>query len=149
MGLGIPGGTCGVTLCGEIGGLRGTSVTAASATCILGLISSILGYSGGGSWTGMGLGISIGVEGMGDSEGKEGPGMTSGSLEGSNPGMGTGLMVVTSVGMDAGTSEGDTSSGCTSGFVVGGVGEIGTGGVRSGSGFRLIEGCTSGLEGLI
>jgi hypothetical protein len=136
-------------LCGEIGGLRGTSVTAASATCILGLISSILGYSGGGSWTGMGLGISIGVEGMGDSEGKEGPGMTSGSLEGSNPGMGTGLMVVTSVGMDAGTSEGGTSSGCTSAFVVGGVGEIGTGGVRSGSGFRLIEGCTSGLEGLI
>jgi hypothetical protein len=96
----------------------------------------------------MGLGISIGGEGMSDSS-EEGPGMTSRSLEGSNPGMGTGLMVGTSVGTDAGTSEGGTSSGCTSGVVVGGVGEIGTGGVRSGSGFGLIEGCTSGLEGLI
>ncbi len=70
--MGIPGGTFRVTLGGERGGPHGTSVTAASATCILGLISSILGYSDGGSWTGMGLGISIGIEGMGDSEGKEG-----------------------------------------------------------------------------
>jgi hypothetical protein len=158
-GEGTPGGIFGVTLGGEMGGPRGTSDRGASATtcsCIRRLISGTLGDSEGRD--GFTVGISSGVEGIGDSEGK-GPGISegtgvgivvgsvSGPLEGSNSGMGTGLMEGTSNGTGMGTSEGGESGCCISGFVVGVVGEMG-GGIRSGSGVGLMEGFTSG-EGSI